>query len=43
MFCYAWDLAESGVVSVADALRASGIEDVSFYNYGHLRKANLDW
>ncbi len=25
------------------ALAAAGIEDIAFYNYGHLRRANLQW
>ena len=25
------------------ALRDAGIRDVAFYNYGHLRRANLAW
>ncbi len=32
--------------AVADAvatLHASGVEDLAFYNYGHLRRASLDW
>ena len=32
--------------AVADTvamLHASGVEDLAFYNYGHLRRASLDW
>ena len=43
MYSYVWDLAEAGVISMADALRASDIHDISFYNYGHMRTARLDW
>ena len=25
------------------ALAAGGVEDIAFYNYGHLRQASLDW
>jgi hypothetical protein len=33
----------SDVVAAATALRNAGINEVAFYNYGHLRKANLAW
>jgi hypothetical protein len=25
------------------ALREAGIEDIAFYNYGHLRRSSLNW
>ena len=31
------------VVAAVEALRDSGITDIAFYNYGHLRKASLGW
>ena len=31
------------VVAAATALRDAGIEEIAFYNYGHLRRANLEW
>ena len=31
------------LVAAATSLRESGISEVAFYNYGHLRKANLAW
>jgi len=31
------------VVGAATALRDAGVADVAFYNYGHLRRANLAW
>jgi hypothetical protein len=31
------------VVGAVAALRDAGIHDVAFYNYGHLRRANLAW
>lgn len=31
------------VVAAVAALRAGGVEGLAFYNYGHLRRANLDW
>ena len=33
----------SDLVAAATALRDAGIEEVAFYNYGHLRQANLAW
>lgn len=30
-------------LAAVDALRAGGVEELGFYNYGHLRRANLDW
>ena len=38
------DLADrQAVVDAVQALRAGGVEDLAFYNYGHLRQASLDW
>jgi hypothetical protein len=34
---------KADVVAAVAALRAAGIADVAFYNYGHLRRASLDW
>lgn len=31
------------VVAALDVLRAGGVEDIGFYNYGHLRRASLEW
>ena len=31
------------VVEAAQALRDAGISEVAFYNYGHLRRSNIDW
>lgn len=31
------------VVDAVAALHAGGVEDLAFYNYGHLRQASLDW
>lgn len=31
------------VIDAVAALVAAGIEDIAFYNYGHLRQASLDW
>jgi hypothetical protein len=41
----AWpDLESKGeVVAAAAALREAGIDGIAFYNYGHLRRANLAW
>jgi hypothetical protein len=33
----------SEVVAAAHALHEAGISEVAFYNYGHLRRANLEW
>ncbi|MET3925459.1 hypothetical protein [Devosia sp. 2618] len=30
-------------VSTVAMLRDSGVEDLAFYNYGHLRRSNLEW
>jgi len=38
------DLKSRGeVVAAVEALRDSGITDVAFYNYGHVRSASLGW
>ena len=38
------DLKSRGeVVAAVEALRDTGIVDVAFYNYGHLRRASLGW
>ena len=38
------DLQSAGEVAGAvAALRAAGIADIGFYNYGHLRQRSLDW
>ena len=37
------DLQSAGEVAAAVALRAAGIEDIAFYNYGHLRQRSLGW
>jgi hypothetical protein len=38
------DLQSAGEVAGAvAALRTAGIEDIAFYNYGHLRQRSLDW
>jgi hypothetical protein len=34
---------EGDFVAAVEALRAGGVEDLAFYNYGHLRRANLAW
>lgn len=31
------------VIGAVDALVSGGIEDISFYNYGHVRRSGLDW
>lgn len=31
------------VIAAVGALVAGGVRDISFYNYGHLRMASLDW
>lgn len=30
-------------IAAVDALRAGGVDELAFYNYGHLRRANLAW
>lgn len=38
------DLADGGqVMAAVAALHDGGVEDIAFYNYGHLRPASLDW
>jgi hypothetical protein len=38
------DLAtRSEFLAAIEALRADGVEDLAFYNWGHLRRANLAW
>lgn len=31
------------VISAVAALNAGGVSDIAFYNYGHMRRASLDW
>jgi hypothetical protein len=38
------DLTSAGDVAAAvNLLIEGGVEDISFYNYGHLRQSSLDW
>lgn len=38
------DLASRGdFITAVETLRAGGVDELAFYNYGHLRKANLGW
>lgn len=38
------DLATKGeFIAAVEALWAGGVTDLAFYNYGHLRRANLNW
>ncbi len=38
------DLASKGdFIAAVEALRDGGVEELAFYNYGHLRRANLQW
>ncbi|HEY7498196.1 MAG TPA: hypothetical protein VH740_06775 [Vicinamibacterales bacterium] len=38
------DLQSRGeLVAAAEALRDAGVSEIAFYNYGHLRRANLAW
>jgi hypothetical protein len=38
------DLATKGdFIAAVDALRDGGVDELAFYNYGHLRRANLAW
>jgi hypothetical protein len=38
------DLQSRGeVVAAAEALRDAGLSEIAFYNYGHLRRRNLEW
>jgi hypothetical protein len=41
----AWpDLASKGdLLAAASALGAGGVSGLAFYNWGHLRQANLSW
>lgn len=33
----------AAVIEAVAALAAGGVTDIAFYNWGHLRRANLDW
>lgn len=33
----------AAVVEAVRALRAGGVQDISFYNYGHIRRSGLQW
>lgn len=38
------DLATKGeFLAAVDMLRGGGVDELAFYNYGHLRRANLEW
>ena len=38
------DLATKGdFIAAVEALREGGVDELAFYNYGHLRRANLQW
>ena len=38
------DLATHGdFIAAIEALRAGGVDELAFYNYGHLRRPNLQW
>jgi hypothetical protein len=38
------DIASKGeFLEAVAALRAEGVEELAFYNWGHLRRANLAW
>ena len=38
------DLATKGdFIEAVEALHAGGVEELAFYNYGHLRSSNLAW
>jgi hypothetical protein len=38
------DLASKGeFLAAVEALRAGGVDELAFYNWGHLRRANLSW
>ena len=52
IYAYAWDLAEAGVAETAGQFRrlgldtvsiAGGVTELAFYNWGHLRGANVEW
>jgi hypothetical protein len=34
---------KADVIGAVHALREAGIEDIAFYNYGHLRRSSLNW
>jgi len=34
---------KADVIAAVNALRDAGIEDIAFYNYGHLRRSSLIW
>jgi hypothetical protein len=36
-------MSRTEVVEAAQALRDAGISEVAFYNYGHLRRSNINW
>jgi hypothetical protein len=36
-------VSRSEVVETARALRDAGISEMAFYNYGHLRRSNINW
>ena len=36
-------VSRSDVVETARALRDAGISEMAFYNYGHLRRSNINW
>jgi hypothetical protein len=36
-------VSRSDVVETARALRDAGISEIAFYNYGHLRRSNINW
>lgn len=35
--------AKGDFLAAVEALREGGVDELAFYNYGHLRRANLDW
>jgi hypothetical protein len=38
------DLENKGeFLAAVDALRTGGVDELAFYNFGHLRRANLTW
>jgi len=38
------DLATNGeFLAAIEALREGGVDELAFYNWGHLRRANLAW
>jgi hypothetical protein len=36
-------VSRSDVLETARALRDAGISEIAFYNYGHLRRSNINW